>query len=390
MVDNQNYLTKTVLGHLPQAELEIKNALVNFDNNFNIFLNNLISTENFVTEKYDNILLIGIGGSNLFAQAITELLNIDKVKFLDALDINNIQAAINLLDLWLSQKTKFAIFIVSKSGTTLEIIVNSSVIIDYLKSKTTSWADYLKIISDPESELYSWGKINNISCYPITPGVGGRFSFLTAAGLLPLAACGVEISKIKNGAEEYLAKFRNHKLASLNRVINTYAAYKSGLNLFNLFVFNKSFYLGQWYRQLFAESLVKNNNISLVPTVSTVVDLHSMSQLYFAGKDQWFTTFLVIENNKDIKVKKLIFDDINTDSYRQVQKSLFTGVCQGYQAADRSYQVINIDDSLEAVGGLCMSWIIEVLIFSMVLEVNPFDQPAVEYYKNKTKQILKD
>jgi glucose-6-phosphate isomerase len=299
-----------------------------------------------------------------------------------------------LLDHWLQHKIKFKIFLISKSGSTLEVIVNFSVILDKFKKNCKNWQDYFVIISDNDSDFAKFALTNNLTFFPIKKNVGGRFSLFTAASMVPLGCIGVDIEKIKNSAKNVIEKFfANSTNDDYENIIlqatYKYAAYSAQKNLNNLFIFDQSaYYLGQWYRQLFAESLVKSDKINFVPTVSLAVDLHSMTQLYLAGDDIWWTIFLKANFQKYSKIDVVNLFMDNKLKYLDYQNILFSSVCEAFEEQKRSYTILNCSNE-ESIGQICVSWILEVLLLSIVFKVNPFDQPAVEYYKKNIYKKLK-
>lgn len=408
----KTYLNNGVLGQLTQAQKIIADAskivLTNwqYQNYLESFLASIdekfdleqlkLNLDNLQATKKNNYygVVIGIGGSNLFCQAVCGLLHIDSLLFLDSLDQFNLQKIMGLIDSWILNKIHFKIFLISKSGSTLEIIVNFSVIFEKLKNDSIDWQNYIVVISDKGSHLADFAVKHDLVYFPIKKDVGGRFSLFTAASIVPLAYLGLNTDIIKNSARRVVENFFQNQTNDdykniLEQASYKYAAYNAGKNLHNLFIFdNSAYYLGQWYRQLFAESLVKSTEINFVPTVSLAVDLHSMTQLYLAGADNWWTIFLMKETaNNKIMVKNIFKTNIN--SYQDYQNILQESVCAAFKERQRSYTVLN-SPSLESIGQICVSWILELFLLSTVFNVNPFDQPAVEYYKKNIYKKLNE
>jgi glucose-6-phosphate isomerase len=406
------YLNSRVLGEYAQARQNITDAyeilrtnwqykkyldsfLASIDESFDLKQLKLNIDEQKLTKQ--NIVygvVIGIGGSNLFCQAVCGLLHLDSLVFLDSLDQFNLQKIMSLIESWLSNNHEFKIFIISKSGSTLEVIVNFSVIFEKLKKSCVHWQNYLVVISDHGTQLADFASKHKLVYFPIKKDVGGRFSLFTAASVVPLAYIGLNTAIIKDSARCVVKNFFENPSSDdykniLAQSSCKYAAYKAGKNLHNLFIFDDSaYYLGQWYRQLFAESLVKSASINFVPTVSCAVDLHSMTQLYLAGADQWWTIFLTKEiENKNIIVNNLFNKNIYT--YQDYQNILQDSVCKAYEECQRSYAVLACP-IFETVGQICVSWILELFLLSIVFKVNPFDQPAVEYYKKNIYKKLNE
>jgi glucose-6-phosphate isomerase len=406
------YLNSGVLGEYDQARQNITDAyeilstnwqyknylesfLASIDENFDLTELKLNLGEQVSTKQ--NIVygvVIGIGGSNLFCQAVCGLLHIDSLVFLDSLDQFNLQKIISLIESWTSNNQEFKIFVISKSGSTLEVIINFSVIFEKLKKSCEHWQNYLVVISDHGTQLADFAFKHNLVYFSIKKDVVGRYSLFTAASLVPLAYIGINTGIIKKSARCVVKNFfENQSNDDCRNVLEQasckYASYKAGKNLHNLFIFdNSAYYLGQWYRQLFAESLVKSATINFVPTVTCAVDLHSMTQLYLAGADQWWTIFLTKKiENKNIIVNNLFNKNIYT--YQDYQNILQDSVYKAYEARQRSYSVLACP-GLEKIGQICVSWILELFLLSIVLKVNPFDQPAVEYYKKNIYKKLNE
>lgn len=396
----KTYLNNRVLGYFAQSQKHINEAYQKITSNWqykNVLDDFVASIDECIDLKNQQIekgIIIGIGGSNLFCQAVCGLMSLDNFFFLDSLDGANLIKALELLDHWLQHKIKFKIFLISKSGSTLEVIVNFSVILDKFKKNCKNWQDYFVIISDNDSDFAKFALTNNLTFFPIKKNVGGRFSLFTAASMVPLGCIGVDIEKIKNSAKNVIEKFfANSTNDDYENIIlqatYKYAAYSAQKNLNNLFIFDQSaYYLGQWYRQLFAESLVKSDKINFVPTVSLAVDLHSMTQLYLAGDDIWWTIFLKIGFQKYSKIDVVNLFMDNKLKYLDYQNILFSSVCEAFEEQKRSYTILNCSNE-ESIGQICVSWILEVLLLSIVFKVNPFDQPAVEYYKKNIYKKLK-
>lgn len=411
-INRKIYLNSRVLGEYSQAHQNITDAykilssnwqyknyldsfLASIDESFDLTqLKFNLGKQKQIKQNISHGVVIGVGGSNLFCQAVCGLLHIDNLVFIDSLDEFNLQKIMSLIQYWLSNNLAFKIFVISKSGLTLEVIVNFSVIFERLKESCVNWQNYLVVISDQGTPLEDFALNHNLVYFPIKKDVGGRFSLFTAASVVPLGYLGLNTEIIKESARFVVKNFFENPSSDdykniLEQASCKYAAYKAAKNLHNLFIFDDSaYYLGLWYRQLFAESLVKSAEINFVPTVSNAVDLHSMTQLYLAGADQWWTMFLTQEiENKKICVNNLF--DKNIYTYQDYQNILQDSVYKAYEDRQRSYAVL-VCPRLETIGQICVSWILELFLLSIVFKVNPFDQPAVEYYKKNIYKKLNE
>ena len=223
--------------------------------------------------------------------------------------------------------------------------------------------------------------------------IGGRFSVLSEVGMLPATLMGINIIKFRKNLLIHLnlKKEKFLKESSL-KLVNLFKANKfKNLILFNYVPeLNKFLY---WSQQLIAESLGKNNKGFLPVISSAPKDHHSLLQLYLDGsKDKLFYIFSLEANDK-VKItskaldKKLIF--LNNKTLAQIkkaQKNAFLHVLKKKEIPFREFKIRNLDE--ETLGELFSYFILETVIVGKLANINPFDQPAVEQVKVKTKELL--
>ncbi len=328
-------------------------------------------------KKKNYFKIIGIGGSSQGSKAIYNFLNHKIKKKFIFIDNINLKKEGN--------KNKTVNIIISKSGNTLETIVNSNL---YISNK-----DKNLILTENKNSVLS-KLANKLKCEIIDHNnfIGGRYSVLSETGMIPAYLMGLDQKKFK----VYNQLIKNKKFLK-NLITNVsslvYFIKKRYTNSILLNYDEKSEDLLKWYQQLFGESIGKNN-IGLLPIISNMPqDNHSLLQYYLDGpKKSFFTFFSVLEKNKEklnkFKLEKP-YDKITKYSSSDVlfaQKNATEKVFQNKKIPFRTISVIKRDE--EAIGELFCFFMLEVILLGRALRINPFDQPAVELVKQQTKKIL--
>ena len=329
-------------------------------------------------KKFLNYRIIGMGGSSLGAQAIFNFLK-RKIKknfiFIDNLENENFR----------NNKTKFLNLIISKSGDTLETIVNVNILVKkndkniFLTENKKNFLNFLA--QNLKSEVIHH---NNF--------IGGRYSVLSEVGMLPAELMGLDTKKFKQ-----LNKLIKNKYF-INSLISNVAStiYFLKKKKFNSVIINydpKSESLLKWYQQLIAESLGKKGT-GILPIISNMPkDNHSLMQLYLDGFKNNFFTFFYSRNKNSIKVNnKKIFSahdylkDKTIDQILLAQKNATENVFLRKNIPFRSFEIK--DNNEKTLGELFCFFILETILLANALKVNPYDQPSVELIKKETKKIL--
>ena len=326
-----------------------------------------------------NILIIGIGGSILGAKAIYTFLK-NKIKknffFLDNFENDKIRN--------IKKKNKLNL-IISKSGNTLETIVNSNVIINKKVKNifiTENNTNYLRSIATKlKSDVIDH---NNF--------IGGRYSVLSEVGMLPAMLMGLKIDKFRKFNDLVKNKFFLNSI--INSVSNTLSLIKK--NKFNSVILNydeKSLDLFYWYQQLVAESLGKKSK-GILPIVSKMPqDNHSLMQFYLDGKKNNFYTFFF---TKEIFSQKIKSEGLLSSRNYLKNKNLQHVFYDQFLATQKVFKKKNIpfrsfiiekrDES--TLGTLFTYFILETILLGKALKINPYDQPSVELIKKETKKRL--
>ena len=331
-------------------------------------------------KKYSEIILIGMGGSILGSRSIYSFLK-DKIKkkfiFNDSFEQFKIDK---------KNKKKRINIVISKSGNTLETISNSNVLIDksvkniFLtenkKSYLTNLAQKLK------SEIIHH---NNF--------IGGRYSVLSEVGMLPAQLMGLKPKKFR----KFNSLIKNKKFVSslIQNVSNTlYLVKRKKFNSIILNYDENSSDLFFWYQQLIAESLGKKSK-GILPVISNMPkDNHSLMQLYLDGFKNNFYTFFNVKNqfSKIINKDKLIESHsyLKNKSLIDIKQSQFDATEKVFKNRKIPFRSFFIKKrSEESLGELFIFFILETILLGKALNVNPYDQPAVELIKTETKKFLK-
>jgi|TARA_Y100000741_G_scaffold349263_1_gene318228 glucose-6-phosphate isomerase len=328
-------------------------------------------------KNFKNVRIIGMGGSSLGTRAIYSFLK-HKIKkkfiFFDNLTVNRI-----------NNNKKHLNLIVSKSGNTLETIVNSNIYVNKLDKNifiTENKKNYLHILANKlKSEIVHH---NNY--------IGGRYSVLSEVGMLPADLMGLKPnhfrqfnSLIKN------RKFLNNLIQNVSATINFLKNKK--INSVILNYDEKAQNLFNWYQQLIAESLGKKGK-GLLPIISSLPkDNHSVMQLYLDGFKNNFFTFFYTHENKLLKIKnsKILssqkyLKNRNLSEVIYAQKKATENVFIKKNIPFRSFEIKKRDE--KTLGELFCFFILETILIGKSLNLNPYDQPAVELIKVETKRIL--
>ena len=330
-------------------------------------------------KKYNNINVVGMGGSILGTESIYYFLK-SKIKK-NFFFYNNLQSNIDPS----LKRNKHLNIIVSKSGNTLETISNSNIII---KNQDKN----IFITENKNSYLYLLAQKLKSEIVHHNNFIGGRYSVLSEVGMLPAELMGLSSNKfrqlnnlIKN------KKFINELIINVNNTIHFLKKKKFNSVILNYDVSSESLF--KWYQQLMAESLGKKGN-GILPIISSMPkDNHSVMQLYLDGPKNNFFTFFHVRDKNSIKVinNKLLtshsyLKNKNLGEIVMSQKLATEKVFLNKKIPFRSFEVINRDEN--TIGELFCFFILETILIGRALKINPYDQPAVELIKKETKKIL--
>lgn len=350
------------------------------------------------------VFVIGIGGSHLSIQAVEQFLRgtlplrqspaffyIDTV---DADQLYEIQLHVQGL---IQKNLHFVCLIISKSGCTFETVINATIFFQAFNLSMIK--EHTICITEKYSPLEQWARENLIEVLYIPEEVGGRFSIFTVVGLFPLALAGIDIEALCQGARGYDV-VTDH---AGKRALYLYHAIKKKIPIHDLFIFSPDAHaLGLWYRQLMAETLGKdedrfgNRKINgIMPTISIgTSDLHSVGQLYLAGPRTRITTFLTVQTTQDIPIQTNglwaghEYEFKNFTAY-DVMRIASIATMETYKKEKKHFMHIHIPQkNAYFVGQYMFMSLLEILYTAQLLEINPYDQPAVEKFKSEIKQQM--
>lgn len=328
-------------------------------------------------KKFKIFQIYGMGGSSLGAKAIYDFVN-HKIKkkfyFYDNLDLKNQMLKTN---------QKIFNIVISKSGNTLETIVNDNIF---------SSKDKLYITESRNSYLRNLALRLKSEIIEHKNFIGGRYSVLSEVGMLPAELMGLNSSKFKRFDQLILNKsFVNNLLHNVSTLYEMIKKGKTNSIILNYDESSSSLFM--WYQQLVAESLGKKSN-GVFPIISSMPkDNHSLMQLYLDGNKNCFFTFFDVLNQKSPKInKKKIYNNLNylkkhsVQSIKSAQKQATKNVFKAKKIPFRSFEVSNKNE--ETLGELFTFFMLETILLGKMMKLNPFDQPAVELIKKETKKIL--
>ncbi len=366
---------------------------------------NILSDENLLEEtkkishqfreKKEKIIIFGTGGSNLGARALNNIIlnNNISLEFYDNIDPINFENNFQNLNF---DTTGF--LVISKSGTTPETLSQFSCI--YQKSielsKVKEFCSNTLIITEfKESPLYRIAKDNNCLLLEHHKDIGGRYSIFSNVGIVPAIISGLNINELFNGASEVIYNINKYKPYDLGR----YLTQKENLKFTNnvLMTYSDSLYFfGKWYLQLWAESIgKKNKGITAIHSVGTT-DQHSQLQLYLDGpKDKYFTFITTDHSNKGMKINNEIFKNTSINYFQDktmgdLMQAEQLATIETFKLNNFSFREIYLPKIDEKNLGKLISFsIIETIASCIYLDVDPFDQPAVEQGKKLTKTYLR-
>ena len=348
--------------------------------------------------KWSTIVVLGIGGSALGAIALREALSPTlHLIVLDNIDPLQTHQTLESIDL---KKSLFVV--ISKSGTTVEPMTLYGVIKEKLQKKfPKEYQNHFIFVTDPKKGvLRKIGKEEKIPMLDVPAKVGGRFSVLSAVGLLPFALAGGDINKILKGAKMMRGHIRKgsgiENPALLLAGIQYLMDRKKGKNITVMMPYSSHLNkMSDWYKQLLAESIGKNKKTGPTPVSSLgTTDQHSQIQLYNQGPSDKWIMFLKIEKwAKDLKVPKGMPEELNYLEGKKMSEILNAahhGTAEALTKNGRPNITLELSElNGETIGALIMLLECQVALLGMLYGVNAFDQPGVEAGKKIMKENLK-
>jgi glucose-6-phosphate isomerase len=351
-------------------------------------INDINSTADYIRNNCDVFIVIGIGGSYLGASAVIEALKpyfynhkeYPEIYFLGtSLSSDYYYDLINLI------KNKDVIVnVISKSGTTLETDIAYSLLMDFMVNKYSEKELQKRIIITTDKEkglLREEVKQNGYKSFVIPSNIGGRYSVLTPVGLLPIAVANINLNELFKGAREankeidYQTRYAiiRNILSKKDKIVEAFVVYEPKLYAFT-----------EWLKQLYGESLGKEEKGILPISLINTRDLHSLGQFVQEGNKILFETVINVEkSNRNINVDKYnkLLSEINNIASISTSKAHLKGAVPN--------NIITVEKLDEyTLGYLLQFFMASCAISGYIENVNPFNQEGVEEYKNIMRSLL--
>lgn len=388
--------------------------LIRLPRDSKIFTDVQIAVDKYKTDDLKYIVVIGIGGSNLGAKAVYESIRgqldlastkYPKILFADTVSAPLLSDILSIVST-LTSSNELIINLISKSGGTTESIANFELLYSALLNKFSDIRTRVVVTTDFESSLWNESKRLGFGTLVIPKEVGGRYSVFSAVGIFPLLLANIDVITLLVGASEMLSRCVSEDVKenlALRSALIMHDAHCDGAVMHNIFFFNPEMEsLGKWERQLVAESLGKEKDVAgnivhagITPIVSIgSTDLHSMAQLYFGGPKDKFTTLVYASMKSTLQIPhEEIFHGLVLGlpgkTPHDVMHAIIGGVRAAYEKNSLPFMEVQFEKLSEYSIGAYMMWrMISVMYLAKLLQVNAFDQPNVEDYKEGTRKLL--
>ncbi|KXH86874.1 glucose-6-phosphate isomerase [Sporosarcina sp. HYO08] len=364
-----------------------------------------------IKETSDVLLVIGIGGSYLGARAAIEMLNHSFYNLLPKEKREYPQVIFvghNLSSTYIShvmdllEGKDFSINVISKSGTTTEPAIAFRIFRKLLEDKygKTEARKRIYVTTDPQKgALKELADQEGYETFVIPNNIGGRYSVLTAVGLLPIAASGIDITEMMAGAQKAQKELQNPVLeenAAYQYAVIRNILFQKGMAIEMFVTYEPGLhYLAEWWKQLFGESEGKDRRGIFPASANFSTDLHSFGQYIQEGQRNLFETIIKVKKpNHDLVIE---YDEENIDELNylagktvdDVNSKAFQGALQAHYDGEVPGLVFEIPAMDAYTFGYIVYFFEKACAMSAYLfGVNPFDQPGVELYKTNMFTLL--
>lgn len=351
-----------------------------------------------IRKSYKDVIILGTGGSSLGGQSLYALATTSspRLHFHDNVDPDTFLKLFAMID---PKTTK--VIAISKSGNTAETLMQLLACIQHWRQQNLAIKDHFLIITEPgQNAIREVADRYDCQALDHPTDIGGRFAVFTLVGLLPALIAGLNANKIRQGARRVLDEITKSKEAEECKPLLGALLQKAllGQNIDVAVVMpymDRLAIFAMWYRQLWAESLGKNGKGSTPIRAVGTVDQHSQLQLYLDGpKDKFFTVITMNHAGDHFKIQAdsfnhnalTIFNGKTMGQLMQAEQQATIDTLVNNNCPTRVLHLTHLDE--EVMGELMMHYIVETLAMAYLLEVNPFDQPAVEESKVLTRHYL--
>ena len=371
-----------------------------------------------VKGRFENILVLGIGGSALGGIAVTEALlkpywnllseeqrdGLPRIFFLDNIDPDTMSGLFEVLDL-----KKTLVNVITKSGSTAETMSQFMIVKDKLEKELGDNYRY-NIVATTDKKtgiLRQIAEQEGYKTFVVPDDVGGRFSVFSAVGLLPFALVGLDIDEMVNGIKDMDLALKNtdihNNIAAQNALIHYLMDTKKGKNISVMMPYSSRLkYVSDWYVQLWAESLGKNkdkdgNDVNIGPTPIKALgatDQHSQIQLYNEGPNDKVINFIRVENfDKQLEIPNIFeYTGIGYLGGKTINQ-LINAEADSTRVALADFNRPNVTITLEKVDSYNVAQLLYMLevqtaITGELYNIDAFNQPGVEQAKNYTYALM--
>lgn len=337
-------------------------------------------------ETTDVLLVVGIGGSYMGTQAIlSAMLPYFKKTQPEIIFVGTSLSSEYYYDLMEYLKDKrVSINVISKSGNTMETITTYDLLMKAMHKKYTKKELKKRIYITTnihQGKLLEEAKKNGYRTFFIPDDIGGRYSILTPVSLFPLAVAGIDIIEFLKGAKEGRMYLNYASIYAMVRTI----LYERERTIEAFTVYEpKLYYFTEWLKQLFAESEGKDCKGILPISVVNPRDLHSLGQFIQDGNPCLFETNLYVDTCRTVTLEKY------HEPMYDIEQLVLEKVCEAHTMSGSPSNIITLDSISEYhLGEACMFFMMSAAISAYLIDVNPFDQPGVETYKELIAQNLR-
>jgi glucose-6-phosphate isomerase len=331
-----------------------------------------------IQHKFNHVFIFGVGGSSLAGQILIQFQtpNTPKVKFIDVLD-EQTMATIKRVDI----KTTAFVFI-TKSGETLETLVQMNYCLAYLQECQVKPKDHFFVITMPQTPLAEFTKLHQIPLI-FHPDISGRYSCFTSVAIFPALIVGVDILAFIDGAKKEAKELFSTCFSKkiIEDPIHVIMPYIHKLNIFT-----------EWYSQLTAESLSKNGNGYCVLRCFGTKDQHNQLQMFVDGQDNKTYTFIREKyNNNNIIYNQIPNVNIPDTNISSIMFAGMHSVVMKLASQGKIIRTIEVDKlNPFTLGQLFAFFIKETLYQAQLLQVDPFTQPGVGATKKLMFEFLQN
>lgn len=355
----------------------------------------IYDVSDFIRKKCSLFIVIGIGGSFLGSKMVIEALNGSIENYPEV-----VYAGYNMNGAYLKklkkriEKESVCVCVISKSGRTVEPLLSYAVIKDWMFAKygyKEARQRIFVITDEKKGDLRPEVVENRFESFVIPDNIGGRYSVLTPAGLLPIAVAGHNIKKLISGANDMQNSDWSPQSDLIKYSVNRTLLQENGkvIEIFEYFEGNLIF-LGEWLRQLFGETEGKEGKGAYPTCLFFSRDLHSMGQFLQQGRQIFFETMLRVKKSPgDVVIPWYAGYPYAGKTIEQINDCVEKGLILAHKKAGIPITEIFVEELSEfTLGQMIYFFEMSAALSAYAMDLNPFNQPGVENYKNEMQRLI--